>query len=342
VKLLLAIAWLAAALATPAVAWAGDQAYISWTLGDQDGHPTVTWEITGSTKWYVAVIQIASDRRVDGKGDFLPENLVAYEVLAPERSTGFWVGPIALAPGTYFGRLKLRFDGPCSANCQFATSVRSFSIAPPPLRSLRWDAVPGVGRVIVTWTRPRNGWYVSGILVDDDRDFSSPEDAVAWPAATKRTRWSTMLLDRDRYHVRIRVKHSQCESCLWTSPTKVVEVTQTNSPPRLRPARFELVRSDPETLRHTWKATFSVCDRTQGKLGLEIREETGPIGDVATDRRRSMRPLAEPGGCRTYTVTKRSAFPFTPGTFVRVAIRVRDGLGVWSVKVRKVTWATTA
>jgi hypothetical protein len=342
VKHLLWIAWLAAALATPAVAWGGDQAYISWTLGDQDGRPTVTWEITGSSKWYVGVIQIATDRRVDGKGDFLPENLVAYEVLDPGRSTGFWVGPLELAPGTYYGRLKLRFDGPCSANCQFATSVRSFSIAPPPLRSLSWKATAGIGRVVVTWTPPRNGWYVSGVLVDDDRDFSSPEDAVAWPGAPKRTRWASMLLGRDRYHVRLRVKHSRCDSCVWTSPTKVVEVTRTNNPPTLRPARFEVVRQDAEGLRHTWKATFTVCDRTHGELRLQILEQTGPIGDVVADDLKTLRRLGEPDGCRAYTVTRRSAFPFRDGTYVRVTIRVRDGLGVWSVKARKVTWETTA
>ena len=100
-KLVLLIAWLAAALATPVVAWAGDQAYISWTLGDQDGRPTVTWKITGSTKWYVGTIQIASDRRVAAGGHFLPENVVAYEVLEPDRPPGFWVGPVALQPGTY-------------------------------------------------------------------------------------------------------------------------------------------------------------------------------------------------------------------------------------------------
>jgi hypothetical protein len=183
---------------------------------------------------------------------------------------------------------------------------------------------------------------VSGVLVDDDRDFSSPEDAVAWPGAPKRTRWASMLLGRDRYHVRLRVKHSRCDSCVWTSPTKVVEVTRTNNPPTLRPARFEVVRQDAEGLRHTWKATFTVCDRTHGELRLQILEQTGPIGDVVADDLKTLRRLGEPDGCRAYTVTRRSAFPFRDGTYVRVTIRVRDGLGVWSVKARKVTWETTA
>ena len=263
-KLLLLIVWLAAALATPAVAWAGDQAYISWTLGDQDGRPTVTWKITGSTKWYVGAIQIASDRRVTASGHFLPENVVAYEVLEPDRAPGFWVGPVALQPGTYYGRLRLRFDGPCSANCQSATSVRSFRIDPPRLRGLRWKARGGVGRVIVSWTKPRNGWYVSMVVVDDNRAFSSPEDAVAWPNAPTRTRWASTLLSRDRYHVRLRVRHARCESCVWTSPAKIVDVKRANSPPTLKPARFELARRDAKTRRHTWKATFIACDQTRG------------------------------------------------------------------------------
>ncbi len=341
-KLAIFIAWLAAALATAAVASASDQAYISWRLGDQDGHPTVTWKITGSTKWYVGAIQIASDRRVTASGHFLPENVVAYEVLEPDRAPGFWAGPVALQPGTYYGRLRLRFDGSCSANCQSATSVRSFRIDPPRLRGLRWQARGGVGRVIVSWTKPRNGWYVSMVVVDDNRAFSSPEDAVAWPKAPARTRWASTLLSRDRYHVRLRVRHARCESCVWTSSAKIVDVKRANSPPTLKPARFELARRDAKTHRHTWKATFVACDRTRGALRLQIREETGRIGRKATDTRTRARRLAEPGGCHTYTIKRRSAFPFRPGRFVRVTIQVRDGLGVWSLETRKFVWTTAA
>jgi hypothetical protein len=341
VKLMLLIAWLAAALATPAVAWAGNQAYISWTLGDQDGRPTVTWKITGSTKWYVGTIQIASDRRVGAGGNFLPENVVAYEVLEPDRAPGFWVGPLALQPGTYYGRLRLRYDGPCSANCQSATSVRSFRIDPPRLRGLRWKARGGVGRVIVSWTKPRNGWYVSMVVVDDNRAFSSPEDAVAWPKAPTRTRWASTLLGRDRYHVRLRLRHARCESCVWTSPAKIVDVKRANSPPTLKPARFELARRDAKTRRHTWKATFIACDQTRGALRLQIREETGRIGGKVRHTETRSRRLGEPDGCRSYTITRRSAFPFRPGNFVRVTIQVRDGLGVWSLKTRKFVWTTT-
>jgi hypothetical protein len=342
VKHLFAIAWLAAALATPAVASAGDQAYISWTVGDQKGRPTVTWEISGATKWYVGVIQIARSKRVNSKGDFLPESLVAYEVLSPERPPGFWVGPRRLGPGTYYGRLKLRYDGPCSRNCQFATSVRSFSIAPPPLRALRWRAAAGIGRVTVRWTRPRNGWYVSSVLVDDNRNFSSPADGVAWPAATRRTRWTSILLARDRYYVRLRVKQARCASCVWTAPAKTVDVKQTNSAPRLRPARFEVTHRDPRTRKHTWRVTFTACDRTKGPLDLEIREQMGRIEGRVAFTKTTVRTLAQPDGCRTYTVSKRSFFAFRPGRFVRVTIRVRDSLGTWSFMARKVTWDTTA
>jgi hypothetical protein len=341
VKLLVSIACLTAALATPALAWASDQAYISWSLGDRDGRPTVTWEISGSTRWYVGAIQIASDDRVGPSGNFLPENVVAYEVLAPEREPGFWVGPIALQPGKYYGRLRLRFDGPCSANCQSATSVRSFRIDPPPLRALRWKARAGVGRVIVSWRKPRNGWYVSMVMVDDNRRFTSPEDAVAWPTAPARTRWASTLLARDRYHVRLRLRHANCESCVLTSPTKIVDVKRANSPPVLKPARFEVVRRNAKTLRHTWRATFTACDQTQGDLRLQIREETGRAGGRVRNSNTRSRRLAEPDGCRTYTVRKRSAFPFRPGTFVRVTLQVRDGLGVWSLRTRKVVWTTT-
>ena len=71
-------------------------------------------------------------------------------------------------------------------------------------------------------------------------------------------------------------------------------------------------------------------------------QETGRIGRKATDTRTRARRLAEPGGCHTYTIKRRSAFPFRPGRFVRVTIQVRDGLGVWSLETRKFVWTTAA
>jgi hypothetical protein len=126
-----------------------------------------------------------------------------------------------------------------------------------------------------------------------------------------------------------------------TSPTKIVDVKRANSPPVLKPARFEVAREDAKTLRHTWRATFTACDQTRGDLRLQIREETGRVGGRVRNSDTRSRRLAEPDGCRTYTVRKRSAFPFRPGTFVRVTLQVRDGLGVWSVRTRKVVWTTT-
>jgi hypothetical protein len=340
VKLLVVIAGLTAALAIPAAARGGDQAYLSWALGDQNGRPSVTWTITGSTKWYVGVVQIASQREVDGKGDFLPENLLFYDVLSPEESTGSWVAPRRLGPGTYFGRLKLRYDGPCQTNCQSATSVRSFTIEPPSLKSLTWKATAGIGRVKVTWTKPGHGWFVGMVLVDDDRDFSSPEDAVVWSSPTKRARWTSGLLDRGTYYVRVRARHQTCATCIWTSQARRVTISQSNAEPQLRPVRFEITRREEKTARHWWKATFTVCDKTKGLLTVEIKEETGPAGEGATQTKTTARELPAPGGCRSYAVTKQSAFPFAAGTFVRVSIRVRDALGAWSLRTRKTTWVT--
>jgi hypothetical protein len=342
VKLLVLIAGLAAALLLPAAARGGEQAFLSWALDDQNGKPTVTWTITGSTKWYVGVIQIATERQVNAKGDFLAQNLVVYEVLDPSESTGFWIADRKLGPGTYYGRLKLRYDGPCKTNCQSNTSIRSFGIDPPPLKSLTWRATPGVGTVKVSWTKPKNGWFVGMVLVDDNRGFGSPEDAVVWPRPPKVTQWTSGLLARDTYHVRIRARHVSCDTCIWTSTAKTVAVTQTNAPPQLRPAKIEITRRNEQTDRHWWKATFKVCDRTPGKLRVQVHEETGPAGGTVAQERTTTRSLLPPGGCRTYTLTKQSAFPHSPGTFVRVAIRVQDALGAWSVRTRKVTWVTTA
>lgn len=341
-KLLCCLIGLAATLALPAAARGGEQAYLAWTLGEQGGRPTVSWTISGSTKWYVAVVQVAGRPEVNGKGDFLPENLIAYEVLKPSESTGSWVGEPTLGPGTYYGRLKLRYDGPCQQNCQVTTSIRSFTIDPPALGKLKWRAAAGIGKVKVSWKKPRKGWYVSMVLVDDDRDFRSPEDGSVWPAGNTARRWATGLLPRGTYYVRVRALYGDCDTCVWTSPTKKVVLRRTNSPPRLGPARFEIAKEAAEGARHTWKATFKACDRTKGKLRLEIVESTGLPGAGPSGTKRTMRRLAEPGGCRTYTVKKRSAFPFGEENYVRVAIRVRDALGIWSTKTRKVTWKPSA
>jgi hypothetical protein len=342
VRLFVLIVGLAVALLIPAAARGGEQAFLSWAIDDQNGKPTVTWEITGSTKWYVGVIQIATDRQVNAKGDFRAENLVVYDVLDPSESTGTWVWARKLGPGTYFGRLKLRYDGPCKKNCQSTTSIRSFTIDPPPLKSLTWSVSAGVGTVKVSWTKPKNGWFVGMVIVDDNLNFGSPEDASVWSKPPKATRWTSGLLARDTYHVRIRARHSSCDSCIWTSATKTVRVAKTNSPPQLHPARIEITRRDEQTDRHWWNATFKACDQTPGKLRVQAHEATGPAGGSVANERTTTRLLLPPDGCRTYTLTKQSAFPLSPGTFVRVAIRVQDAAGAWSVRTRKVTWVTTA
>ena len=341
-KWLVALVGLAAALALPAVARGGDQAYLSWTLGDQQGKPTVTWKISGSTKWYVGVIQIATGRKVTSKGDFVAQNLVVYKVLQPDGQKKTWVASRKLPPGTYFGRLKLRYDGPCSKNCQSVTSIRSFTIAAPALKSLPWRVTAKAGSVKVTWAKPKNGWFVGMVMVDDNRNFGSPEAASVWPKPLKVGRWISGLLPRDTYYVRIRARHTTCKTCTWTSSFKTVEVTQANSAPRLRPARIEITRRNEETKRHWWKATFTVCDQTPGDLRIQVLEETGPAGGSVKKKRVSMPVVAAPDGCRAYSLTKKSAFPLAPGKFVRVAIRVRDSLGAWSARTRKVTWVTPA
>lgn len=342
VKWLVALVGLAAALALPAVARGGDQAYLSWTLDDQQGRPTVTWKITGSTKWYVGVIQIATGRKVNSKGDFVAENLVVYKVLKPDAGEQTWIAPRRLPPGTYYGRLKLRYDGPCSKNCQSVTSIRSFTIAAVALKSLPWRVTAKAGSVKVTWAKPKNGWFVGMVTVDDNRNFSSPEAAAVWPTPLKTGRWISGVLPRDTYYVRIRVRHSTCRTCTWTSSAKTVSVTQSNSAPRLRPARIAITRRNEQTNRYWWKATFKVCDRTPGKLRIQVLEETGPAGGSVQKKRVSMPVVVAPAGCRSYTLTKKAAFPLAPGKFVRVAIRVRDSLGAWSERTRKVTWVTKA
>jgi hypothetical protein len=180
------------------------------------------------------------------------------------------------------------------------------------------------------------------VLVDDDPGFGSPEDAIVWPRGPKGERWASSLLPRGTYYVRVRAKHSRCETCVWTSSPKTIVLRRTNSRPQLRPARFEITTRDTSALRHTWATTFEVCDRTSGDLHVEIVEATGPAGGEESNTRTTVQMLAEPGGCRTYTVSKRSAFPFASETFVRVSIRVRDALGVWSLERRKVTWTGQA
>jgi hypothetical protein len=176
------------------------------------------------------------------------------------------------------------------------------------------------------------------VLVDDDPGFGSPEDAIVWPRGPKKERWASSLLPRGTYYVRVRAKHARCETCVWTSSARKVVLRRTNSAPELRPARFAISARDEAAGRHTWAASFEVCDRTTGELRVEIVETTGPAGGEASETRTTLRKLAPPSGCRTYAVTKRSAFPFRAGTFVSVAIRVRDALGVWSLETRKVTW----
>jgi hypothetical protein len=341
VKLFACIAGLAAALLFPAAGQAGDQTYVSWTLGERAGRPTVTWELTGSSKWYVALIQVSRRRAVDQQGDFLPQDVVAYEALGPGGTSGSWTGP-KLPPGRYYGRLELRYDGQCRTNCAFKTSIRSFKVDPPALRGFTWNAKAGIGRVRVEWRPPRNGWYVAAVVVDDERSLESPEDAVAWPRAPKARQWSSRPLPRGTYHVRVRLHHSACDTCVRSTPIETVRLTRTNAAPVLRPATFEITRRDATSERHWWSATFTVCDQTRGRLTVEIREQTGPAEGRATDSRTTNEKLAEPDGCRRYTVAKRSAFPHAEGTFVRVAIRVRDGLGAWSVRTRRVTWVTSA
>ena len=340
-KLLFLIAWLAAALATPAVAWAGDQAYISWTLGDQDGRPTVTWKITGSTKWYVGTIQIASDRRVGAGGNFLPENVVAYEVLEPDRPPGFWVGPLALQPGTYYGRLRLRFDGPCSANCQSATSVRSFRIDPPRLRGLRWKARGGVGRVIVSWTKPAQ-------RLVREHGGGGRQPCLLEPRGCRR-----LAQRADEDSLGVDAPESR------PLPRAVARRAR-----QVRVLRLDVARED---RRREAGQQPADAEAGQVRAGTARREDApahveGNVHRLRPDSGRA--PTADPRGDRAHrrqcpadpdaqSAPRRAGWmpllhdheavclPVPAGEVVRVTIQVRDGLGVWSLKTRKFVWTTT-
>lgn len=329
----------AAAMFLAAPAGAGGQATLSWTLDDDRGRPSVSWEITGSTNWYVGVIQIASRPDVTSKGAFLAQNVVAYDVLAPDQSKGTWKSGFALSPGTYYGQLVLRYDGPCRKGCESRSSVRSFAVEPPALAVLDWHAAPKAGKVTVVWTKPGGGWYVSMVLVDDDRDFSSPEDAVVWPAERSSGRWTSAALDAGTYYVRVSARYSGCDTCLWASDPATVRVRSTNLPPRFRAAGIEIVQRV-ASLHHTWQATFTVCDSSAGRLAVEVREETWAGSGGPAKSKVSVLHLAAPGGCRTYTVTRPSTWRFAPGRFVRIALRARDAEGAWSRGERSQQWYT--
>lgn len=324
----------------PALARGGDQAYLSWTIDDEAGKPTVTWTITGSTNWYVGVVQIASRPDVNSKGDFLASNLVAYDVLTPAQSKGTWQTSYALGAGTYYGQLVLRYDGPCQSNCESHSSVRSFAIEPPKLDKLTWMAAVRQGRIAVTWSKPGGGWYVGMVLVDDDEDFSSPEDAGIWPVEPAEASWTSAKLDPDTYYVRVHARYAGCETCIWISAAKKVSLPAGNRPPVLRPATVSIVQRDEAALRHTWRATFAVCDHSPGRLTLQVRQETWTASGGPVRARTSSLRLAAPKGCRAYTVVRRSAWPFRSGTFVRVILRVRDGQGAWSARERTMQWFT--
>jgi hypothetical protein len=224
VKAFLCVTGLVVALALPPLAGAATQSSLSWTLGPESRRATATWRISGSDGWRVAVVQIATDRALTRNGDFLAQNLVAYDVLNRPRARGTWVSESALPPGEYFGRLKLRYLGPCQSACESATSVRAFTVHPPRLRGVRWNAAAAGSRAAVTWKRPGNGWYVAMVLVDDNRRFRSPEDGVLWRAASRRTSWRSDALAPGTYHVRIRARYAGCDTCLWTSKRKTVVV----------------------------------------------------------------------------------------------------------------------
>ena len=223
-KLLVWIAGLAAALVLAPTAGAGGQAYLSWTIGDDAGKPTITWKITGSTKWYVGVIQIATRPTLDDKGNFVPQDVVAYDVLSHGQSSRTWQLRYALQAGTYYGLLTLRYDGPCETGCESRSSVRSFTVRPPSLRGLRWNAVAEAGKVAVTWKKPRNGWHISIVLVDNDREFSSPEDAGTRGSTPAAGAWRSRSLDPGTYYVRLRARYAGCDTCLWTSGTQKVQI----------------------------------------------------------------------------------------------------------------------
>jgi hypothetical protein len=304
------LAALVAAFAFPGPGRAGDQATLSWTIDDEAGKPVVTWTITGSTKWYVGVVQIADRPDVDGKGDFPPKSLVGYDVLPPGKATGSWRSPHALDPGTYYGRLTLRYDGACEANCESRSSVRSFSVDPSPLSGLHWKATSASGKVRVSWTGPDGGWYVGVVLVDDDADFSSPEEAGSWPAEREKSSWTSRRLEAGTYFVRLHARFEGCATCLFLSKVRKVTVNAVNPAPRLGRATFTIVRRDEATLHHVWRTRFRVCDRTPGRLTLQIREETWSGTGGAVKARTTKTRLAAPKGCRSYGVERRSAWPF--------------------------------
>ena len=223
-KLLVWIAGLAAALLLVPTAGAGGQTYLSWTIGDDAGKPTISWKITGSTPWYVGVIQIATRQAVTDEGDFLPEDVVAYDVLTHGRHKGTWQLSFPVAPGTYYGMLTLRYDGPCETGCESRSSVRSFFVEPPRLAGLAWSALANSSRIAVRWKKPGKGWYVGIVLVDNDRDFSSPEAAGTRSATPAAGRWRSRALEPGTYYVRLRARYTGCDTCLWTSRTKKVQI----------------------------------------------------------------------------------------------------------------------
>lgn len=224
-RLSIATAALIAVLLLPAGARAGgDQATLSWTADAADGHALVTWVITGTTTWYVGVIQLATRPDLNGRGDFPPQNLVAYRVLHRVRQQGSWLSPFVLSPGTYYVQLTLRYDGPCETGCESRSSVRSLEIEPPPIGKVSWAAVARSGRVKVSWKPPADGWSFSLVLVDDHHDLSSPEDSASWPFGPPGSSWTSRRLAPDAYWVRLYARYEGCQTCLWTSKLRRVEI----------------------------------------------------------------------------------------------------------------------
>jgi hypothetical protein len=221
VKRLVWIAGLAAALVLAGSAGAGGQAYLSWTLGQDGGKPTVTWKITGSTKWYLGVIEIGTRATLNGSGDFPTQNVVAYDVLPSGQSSGTWQLRAALPAGTYYGLLTLRYDGPCDTGCESHSSVRSFTVPPPRLRGLVWTAAVRADTVSVTWKKPRGAWYVGIVLVDDSKSFASPVDADTRPLRPTAGAWKSRKLGPGTYYVRLRLRYGGCDTCLATRTKKV-------------------------------------------------------------------------------------------------------------------------
>jgi hypothetical protein len=115
------------------------------TVSHVQGHPKVTFGLQGEPGWYYDEIEIADSPEVASDYHFFAENVVEWEYMSHEPTSGEWLSEYRLSPGTYYVRL---FGGKEDCyECWFATGHRVLTIPAEPivLRAVSVDGYRTIG-----------------------------------------------------------------------------------------------------------------------------------------------------------------------------------------------------